>query len=152
MKASTIMSRFTSNTKMFDAIQTFNSSSSVSSSIEFDIAELFVSNRSSESKSSSRSLFTLETIFHAVVNYEESFDSNKRSFVKESRSVQLSFFFSVSDSVANEDDRRRRKKQKRVIKKMKSQSVIEMFNEILEKYDIFIFIRQMLKANKVNIN
>jgi hypothetical protein len=72
--------------------------------------------------------------------------------VKESRSVQLSFFFSVSDSVANEDDRRRRKKQKRVIKKMKSQSVIEMFNEILEKYDIFIFIRQMLKANKVNIN
>jgi hypothetical protein len=56
----------------------------------------------------------------------------------------------VSDSV--DDDRRRRKEQKRVTKKMKSQSIVSMFNEILEKYDTSIFIRQMLKANKMNIS
>ncbi len=156
MKRSTIMSRFTSNTKMFDAIQTSDSSidSSISSSIEFDVADLFVFDRLSASQSLSRSLSSSEVISHVVVNYEESFDFNKRSFVKESRSIQnssMSSFMSVS-AITDEDDRRRRKKQKRVIKKIKSQSVVDMFNEILEKYDTFIFVRQVLKINKMNIN
>jgi hypothetical protein len=63
----------------------------------------------------------------------------------------MSSFMSVS-AITDEDDRRRRKKQKRVIKKIKSQSVVDMFNEILEKYDTFIFVRQVLKINKMNIN
>jgi hypothetical protein len=98
-------------------------------------------------------------VFHAIVNYEESFDLNKRFFVKESRFVQLttissseSVSLSMFNSVSSDDDRRRRKRQKRVIKKIKSQSVVDMFNETLKKYDIFISIRQVLKTNKVNIN
>jgi hypothetical protein len=56
------------------------------------------------------------------------------------------------ESIAvDEDDRRRRKKQKRVIKKIKFQSIVDMFNETLKKYDISISIRQDLKTNKVNI-
>jgi hypothetical protein len=106
-------------------------------------------------KSLSRFLSISEINVHAVkINYEESFDSNKRSFVKKSRSIQNSSLSqSMSDSaVIDNDDRRRRKEQKRVVKKMKSQSIVDMFNEILEKYDIFIFIRQVLKINKMNIN
>ncbi len=129
-----IMSRSTSNTKMFDVIQIFDSSSSVSSSIEFEIAELFVSDRLNTSQLLSKLLSSLEFVSHVVVNYEKSFDLNKRSFVKESRSVQN---FSVSSSTSAftiaDDDRRRRKEQKRVIKRVKSQSIMSMFNETLEK-------------------
>jgi hypothetical protein len=59
---------------------------------------------------------------------------------------------SQQDSTVSSDDRRERKEQKQVAKKMKSQLVTEIFNEALEKYDTFIFIRQMLKTNKVNIS
>jgi hypothetical protein len=59
--------------------------------------------------------------------------------------------FAVSEFV-DENDRCRRKEQKQVVKKMKSQSVVEMFNKILEKYDTSISIRQILKTNKVNIS
>jgi hypothetical protein len=72
---------------MFDAIQISDSSSSVSSSIEFEVADLFVFDRLSTSQSLSKSLSSSEFVSHAVVNYEESFDLNKRFFVKESRSV-----------------------------------------------------------------
>jgi hypothetical protein len=61
-------------------------------------------------------------------------------------------FLFMFDSTSDDENRRRRKKQKRTIKKMKSQSVVNMFNEILKKYDIFIFIRQVLKINKINIS
>jgi hypothetical protein len=137
---------------MSEAIQILDSSSSVSSSIGFEIADLSVFDRLSTSQSLSRFLSSSEVISHVIVNYEESFDLNKRLFVKESRVAHFSSAFMLdSDFVAN-DDRRRRKKQKRVIKKLKSQSVIEMFNETLEKYDTSISIRQMLKANKMNIS
>jgi hypothetical protein len=148
---------------MFDVIQTSDSSSSfMFNLIEFDIADLFISDR----LSNSQSLFKILSLFRILfdlnnvataraveINYEESFDSNKRSFVKESRSVQstiMSSFMSVS--LFLNDDRRRRKEQKRMIKKIESQFVVEMFNEILEKYNTSILIRQMFKANKVNIS
>jgi hypothetical protein len=85
--------------KMSDAIQTSDSfaDNSISSSIEFDIVDLFMFDRQNNS----------QTVFHVVVNYEESSYSNKRSFVKKSRSVQNSsvsqFMF---DSIANDDRRR----------------------------------------------
>jgi hypothetical protein len=153
-----IMFRFISNTKMFDVIQIFDSSSSVLSLIEFEITELFVFDRLNTSQSLSKFLSSFKSVSHVVVNYEESFDSNKRFFVKKSRFVQFtiifsseSMFFFMSDSISDDENRRRRKRQKRTVKKMKSQSVVNMFNEILKKYDIFIFIRQVLKINKMNI-
>jgi hypothetical protein len=142
------MSRSASSAKMSDVIQTSDSSANslISSSIEFDVAELFINH----SKTLPRSLFTPEIIAHAEMNYDEDFGPNKRSFEKESRPVQNSTIPPMSDSA--DDDRRRRKEQKRVAKKMKSQSVIEMFNEILEKYDTSISICQILKSNKMNIS
>jgi hypothetical protein len=58
----------------------------------------------------------------------------------------------MSDLVFSDDDRRRQKRQKRVIKKIESQFIVDMFNETLKKYDISISIRQVLKTNKMNIN
>jgi hypothetical protein len=40
---------------------------------------------------------------------------------------------STSAFTIADDDRRRRKEQKRVIKRVKSQSIMSMFNETLEK-------------------
>jgi len=45
----------------------------------------------------------------------------------------------------------KRKKQKHVEKKMKSQSLVSMFNDILKRYDSSIFIQKILQQNKVNI-
>jgi hypothetical protein len=109
---SSIMSRSTSSVKMFDAIQTSKSfaNSLISSSIEFDVAELFINH----SKTLLRSLFTSEIIAHVERNYDEDFNLNKRFFVEESRSISF-----VSESVANEN-RRRKKKQRKTSKKVKS--------------------------------
>jgi hypothetical protein len=87
------------------------------------------------------------------VNYGEEFGLNKRPFVNEPRPAQTSSIISPAPGpIIDGDDRRRRKGQKRVAKKVKSQSVVEMFNETLEKYDTSISIRQVLKANKVDIS
>ncbi len=129
---------------MFDIIQISDNfaNSFTSSLIEFDVAELFILS----SRTLSKSMFASNVVAHAEINYDEESDSNKCSFMKKSRLI-----FAVSEFV-DENDRCRRKEQKQVVKKMKSQSVVEMFNKILEKYDTSISIRQILKTNKVNIS
>ncbi len=88
------------------------------------------------------------------INYEEEFKSNKRSHVdlslsstfnSQTRVQQLFFQFQTAKNCTC------RKEQKRVDKKMKSQSLIDMFNDILRRYNSSISIQKMLQHNKVNI-
>ncbi len=139
------MSRSTSSVEMSEAIQisSNSTSSSISSFIDFDVVELFIF----YSRNLSRSMSIFNVVVHVVkMSYDEDFNLNKRFFVKESRSISF-----VSEFVANENHRRK-KKQRKASKKIKSQSIVEMFNETLEKYDTLIFIRQVLKTNKMKIN
>jgi hypothetical protein len=48
--------------------------------------------------------------------------------------------------------RSKRKSQKRVDKKMKMQSLVEMLNDITKIYDKSLLVRQILKHNKVDIS
>jgi len=88
------------------------------------------------------------------INYEEEFKSNKKSHVNLSLSSilnsqtkvqQLLFQFQTAENCT------RCKEQKCVNKKMKSQSLINMFNDILRRYDFLISIQEILQRNKVNI-
>lgn len=49
------------------------------------------------------------------------------------------------------NDHIKRKRQKHVEKKTESQSLINMFNDILRQYDFSVFIHEILQRNKVNI-
>jgi len=88
------------------------------------------------------------------INYEEEFKFNKRSHVdlslsstlnSQTKVQQLFFQFQIAKNCT------RRKEQKRVDKKMKSQSLINIFNDILRRYDFSISIQEILQRNKVNI-
>ena len=46
----------------------------------------------------------------------------------------------------------KRKKQRRVIKKTEMQFIIDLMNDFIETYDKFVFIRNVLKQNKIDIN
>lgn len=88
------------------------------------------------------------------INYEEEFKFNKRSYVdlslfstlnSQTKVQQLFFQFQTAENHTHH------KKQKHVDKKTKSQFLINMFNDILKRYDFLIFIQEMLQRNKVNI-
>ncbi len=81
------------------------------------------------------------------INYEEEFESNKRFHVdlslsftlnSQMRIQQLLFQFQTAENCTC------CKEQKHVDKKMKSQSLINMFNDILRRYDFLISIWKML--------
>jgi len=88
------------------------------------------------------------------INYEEEFEFNKRSHIdlslsstlnSQTKVQQLLFQFQTAENCTCH------KEQKHVNKKMKSQSLINMFNDILKRYDSSIFIQEILQHNKVNI-
>jgi len=77
------------------------------------------------------------------INYEEEFESNKRSHIdlslsstlnSQTKLQQLLFQFQTAENYTC------CKEQKHVDKKMKSQSLIDMFNDILRRYDFLISI------------
>jgi len=123
------------------AISIYTSSHSASSYfIELDVESLHINN-----------MFEVKLI---EINYEEEFKSNKRSYVdlslfstlnSQMKVQQLFFQFQTAENHT------RCKEQKHVNKKTKSQFLINMFNDILKKYDSLIFIQEMLQRNKVNI-
>ncbi len=88
------------------------------------------------------------------INYEEEFESNKRSHIdlslsstlnSQTKLQQLLFQFQTAENYTC------CKEQKHVDKKMKYQSLIDMFNDILRRYDFLISIWKILQRNKVNI-
>ena len=127
----------------YDAI-----SSSSNHSVDFEIAELSLSKHSDA--------------MTVNVNYDEDFNLNKRphtenfelisriSLQQDSSSVQQNQL--SQSALAITDERLKRKNQKRIDKKIESQSLVDLFNEFLNKYDSPIFIRQILKNNKMNIS
>jgi len=123
------------------AMSIYTSSHSASSYfIELDVESLHMNNTSE--------------VKLIEINYEEEFKSNKRSHVDLSLSFTLNSQTKVQQlffQFQTAENHTRRKEQKRVDKKTKSQSLINMFNDILRRYDSSIFIQEILQHNKVNI-
>lgn len=91
------------------------------------------------------------SFIHAL--YEEGSGSNKRPHYDEFVStVSVSVSFALTFYQLVDLNRQTRKKpQKRVEKKTEPQSLIDIFDESFEIYDKSISIRQILKANKMNM-
>jgi len=88
------------------------------------------------------------------INYEEEFKSNKKFHVDLSLSFTLNFQMKVQQLFFQFQTAKNctcHKEQKCVNKKTKSQSLINMFNDILRRYNFLIFIQEILQRNKVNI-
>ncbi len=88
------------------------------------------------------------------INYEEEFIFNKRFHVDLSLSFTLNSQMKVQQlffQFQTAENHTCCKEQKCVNKKMKSQSLINMFNDILKRYNFLIFIQEILQRNKVNI-
>jgi len=123
------------------AISIYTSSHSASSYfIKLDVEDLHMNNTSE--------------VKLIEINYEEEFKFNKKSHVdlslsstlnSQTKVQQLFFQFQTAKNCTCH------KKQKRVNKKMKSQSLIDMFNDILKRYNFSISIQEILQHNKVNI-
>jgi hypothetical protein len=78
------------------------------------------------------------------VNYEEGSESNKRSREEERSRI-------IQNSSQLTEKRMKKKEQKRMRKKIDSNSIVDLFNENLDKYDASVSVRQMLQNNKMNI-
>lgn len=81
------------------------------------------------------------------VLYEERSDPNKQSHFEETVVPQAQ-----KDQLMNSSNRLKKKRQKKIEKKTKLQSLIEMFNDIFEIYDKSISIQQMLKTSRVDMS
>ncbi len=126
----------------FNAVMSIYTSSHSASSyfIELDVESLHMNNTSE--------------VKLIKINYEEEFKFNKRFHVNLSLSFTLNSQTKVQQLFFQFQTAKNHtcyKEQKRVNKKMKSQSLINMFNDILRRYNFLIFIQEILQRNKVNI-
>ena len=80
------------------------------------------------------------------VNYDKKSNFNKRLYKNEIIEFQQSKI-----NTETQVDRTRRKNKKKYEKITKSQSLINLYNNLLNKYDNSIFIRQILQNNKIDI-
>jgi len=122
------------------------SSTFSSSLVEFECANLKAGKNDTKKPAKVKAVETF---------YEKNSGSNKRSYLKpvsgpqpqQLQQPQQSFQFQTVT-----DDRIKKKGQKRVEKRTEPQPLVEMFNDIIERYDFLISIKEMLQRNKVDIS
>lgn len=122
---------------------------------EFAISSFkFIKFECTDLNSDKKDMKKLAKIKAVKIFYDESSDLNKRAFLKseaKSQSQQLQQFQSSFQFQTMTEERIKKKKQRCVKKKTKSQSLVEMFNDTLRRYNFSMFIREILQRNKINI-
>ena len=146
-----------------DAVQSFDTDFAVadfSKAVSFDAAiNIYTSLHSASSyfielDVESLHINNMSEVKLIEINYEEEFKSNKRSHINLSLSSTLNSQMRIQQlffQFQTAKNHTRCKEQKCVDKKTKSQSLINMFNDILKRYNSSISIQEMLQYNKVNI-
>jgi hypothetical protein len=140
-------------------IQSYDSSASTSVGTSQSSSESFTRSSSSQASDSLQSSITNFIRYEFAellkdkadvhtnlidVNYEEGSGSNKRSREEEGSKI-------IQDSSQLTEERMKKKEQKRMRKKIDSNSIVDLFNENLGKYDAPVSVRQMLQNNKMDI-
>jgi hypothetical protein len=149
----------TSFKKFDENIQSYDSSASTSVDTLQSSFESFTRSSSSQTSDSLQSSITNFIRYEFVgllknkanvhtnlidVNYEEESESNKRSREEEKSRI-------IQSSSQLIEKRMKKKEQKKMRKKIDSNSIVDLFNENLDKYDASVSVKQMLQNNKMNI-
>ena len=126
-------------------IMTFSSSRD-SSSANFIVCE--IDELSMKNKSISSDDFSSADSKSAQIFYDEEFASNKRPHINNQAQQSNSGKYQFQSQM----NRQKRKEIKKIEKRTKLASLVEMFDDAIEAYNKSIFIRKLLKKNKIDIS
>ena len=137
---------FTSFSKDIQIMIFSSSSSRDSSSVNFIVCE--IDELSMKNRSISSDAFSLADSKSAQVFYDEGFASNKRPHMNNQTQQSNSEEYQFQSQM----NKQKRKEIKKIKKRAKLISLVRMFDDAIETYDKSIFIRKLLKKNKIDIS
>ena len=164
--ASAEYDEFDENVHSYDTSMRSSSQTSFTSSFSKDIQIMISSSSSSrdspsansivceidelsmKNKSISSSAFSSADSKSAQIFYDEEFASNKRSHMNSQAQQSNSEEYQFQSQM----NRQKRKEIKKIEKRAKLVSLVEMFDDAMRTYDKSISIRKLLKKNKIDIS